>query len=938
MICTDDGEDALTCDNLFTPWGKWKSINWYHPLVCHMIDIANVAIKLYRHCQAKLRGQGPSMPEEWFGFLIGLHDLGKASPAFQLHTSFSSIEHKTVRDRLTKAGLPCPGLRDPQAHGAITATVLPEILTRLYGFPPEASRLFARITGAHHGRFATSPDLQRVKRAGASATGDRAWQELRITIADALAKIVGAPKCPPPIPDEATAVALAGFVSVADWIGSMENYFQYAVEPGTDPGTLALDTYAAKSAQHAEEAVRELRWLADADVSSATSFESLFPDIDPNPLQRATIDAASGLSEPALFIVEAPMGEGKTEAAMYLAQHFAARVGQHGCYFALPTQATSNQMFSRVRAFLEKARVGEVNLQLLHGHAALSAEFQTLLEKAGEDRPSGIYGGSGSDSENDELKSTVVAAEWFTYRKRGLLAPFGVGTVDQALMAVLQTRHYFVRLFGLAGKTVVIDEVHAYDAYMTTLMERLLKWLASLGSSVVLLSATLPSARREALAKAYMEGLGYKERGLGASSCPPYPRLMWVNARGQNQRGISVSERSRHSIALEWCEPASLGERLASMLDGGGCVAVICNTVDRAQAVYLSLKRFFPKTADDGEPELMLFHARYPFEQRDRREKHALARFGKRGTFVDFGEGNVREVKRPNRAVIVATQVLEQSLDLDFDLMVTEFAPVDLLLQRAGRLHRHERARPENLAAPRMLLLRPELRDGIPDFGGGTEAVYDGHILLRSWIAIADRKFVDVPRDVEKLIEFVYGKNVVCPENASESLRKVWTDSESNLRAERDKYETVARQNRIPAPDDESLFEENVGLDEDNPDLHFTLRALTRLSEGPAVSVVALGADALASFDPERKPSREETIAFLQREVRITHRSLAPALLKDESRRPRGWLRSPLLRHHRVLRLDASGRERIGDFEVLVDSELGVVISHVGERGDGNEF
>ncbi len=927
----------MTCEKLLTPWGKWKSIDSYHPLVCHMIDVAHVAITLYRHCQAKFKAQASSMPEGWFGFLIGLHDLGKASPAFQLHTSFSPPEHKTVRDRLTKAGLSCPRLRAPQAHGAITATVLPEILTERYGFSPEASRLFARISGAHHGRFATSSDLQGVKKAGASAIGNTAWQDLRTAIAGVLAKIVGVPERPPPIPDGATAIALAGFVSVADWIGSMENYFPYAVVPGTDPGTLAPDRYAVESARHAECAVRELGWLADAAVSSATNFESLFLHIAPNALQCATIEMASDLSGPALFIVEAPMGEGKTEAAMYLAQHFATRVGQHGCYFALPTQATSNQMFSRVRVFLEKARVGEVNLQLLHGHAALSAEFQTLLAKAEANRPSRIYGEAESDSENNVLASTVVAAEWFTYRKRGLLAPFGVGTVDQALMAVLQTRHYFVRLFGLAGKTVVIDEVHAYDAYMATLMERLLKWLASLGSSVVLLSATLPSVRREALARAYMEGLGHEERALAASSCPPYPRLMWVNAHGRNARGISVSERSRRRIALEWFDPVSLGEWLASILDGGGCVAVICNTVDRAQEVYRSLKRFFPNAADDGEPELMLFHARYPFEQRDLREKRALVRFGKEGASVDLGEGNVREVKRPNRAVIVATQVIEQSLDLDFDLMVSEFAPVDLLLQRAGRLHRHERARPKHLAAPRMLLLTPGLRDGVPDFGGGTEAVYDRHILLRSWIAIADCKFVDVPGDVEQLIEFVYGENVACPENASESLRKVWTESESNLRAERRKYETAAKKNRIPAPDDESLFEENASLDEDNPDVHPTLQALTRLSEGPAVSVVALEADAL-SFDPDREPSRDETIAFLRCEVRITHRSLAPALLKDESRRPRGWRRSPLLSHHRLLRLDASGRERVGDFEVLLDPELGVVISRIGEKGDANEF
>jgi CRISPR-associated endonuclease/helicase Cas3 len=867
------------------------------------------------------------------GFLAALHDLGKGSPAFQVHPSLAGADVDAIRRRLTDAGLPCPRLRDRRGtsrqvltpHGAITVFVLPDILTDRYKFSPEAAGVFARSVGAHHGRFATSIDLQAVT---SRAAGDGPWHELRLAIVDQLAKVMGAPKRPPSAPDHATAVAIAGFISVADWIGSMERYFPYAILPGFDPEALDFRVYAAESAHRADRAVRELRWLADAALSAATTFESLFPDISPNPLQRAVIDGAPDLREPTLVIVEAPTGEGKTEAAMYLAQHFAARVGQHGCYFALPTQATSNQMFSRVRAFLEKARTGEVNLQLLHGHAALSAEFQTLREKDAYVFPVAVYGDAGPDAAGDEDTSTVVAAEWFTYRKRGLLAPFGVGTVDQALMAVLQTRHYFVRLFGLAGKTVVIDEVHAYDAYMTTLMERLLEWLAALGSSVVLLSATLPSARREALATAYMHGLGLNAQGADSAS---YPRLTWANARGHNAQPISASERSRRRIRLEWLDAALLHDRIATMLANGGCAAVICNTVGRAQEIYRALKPFFCTVADDGEPELMLFHARYPFEQRDFREKGALVRFGKVGARVDLGEGIVLRVKRPGRAVIVATQVIEQSLDLDFDLMVSEFAPVDLLLQRAGRLHRHERARPKNLAVPRMLLIRPQLRDReVPGFGGGTEAVYDRHILLRSFTALYGREFVDVPRDVEGLIEFVYGEKTACPVDASEAVRKAWAESESDLKAKRERYEGLAKENRIPAPGDESLFEKNAGLDEDSPDVHPRLQALTRLSDGPTVSVVVCGADEFASLDPGGEPSRDEAIALLRREVRIAHRGIASALLSDASFRPRGWHRSPLLRHHRLVRLDSTGRALIGGFEIALDGELGLVFEKAG--------
>jgi CRISPR-associated endonuclease/helicase Cas3 len=905
-----------------------------------MLDVARVAERIClaqgTSASALLKRYGLADPDNlrWVALLAALHDLGKASPAFQLHPSFSPAELDVVRERLAKAGLWMPRVRDSDTpHGTITATVLPEILVDRYGFSPEAAEIFSRAAGAHHGVFATSKELDRVD---SRAIGDRSWRDLRRTLVEELARIVDVPNRQPPMPDAAGAVAFSGLLAVADWIGSMKEYFRYAVLAGSEPGGLDLFTYAEQSTQRAEQAVNELGWMAQGSVSNATGFESLFPNIVANPLQKAAIAAASDLSDPALVIIEAPMGEGKTEAAMYLAQHFAARLGQEGCYFALPTQATSNQMFTRVREFLETARAGAVNLLLLHGHAALSAEMEVLRQRAAECFPSAIYGDAGAGQDRTD-SSTVVTAQWFTYRKRGLLAPFGVGTVDQTLMAVLQTRHYFVRLFGLTGKTVIIDEVHAYDAYMTTLIERLLQWLGSLGASVVLLSATLPSARRDAFAQAYVSGLG-ADRSIGPS--PPYPRLIWVSARSRGGRTITVSERSRRRIGLEWLDAQSVGERLASLLVDGGCAAVICNTVARAQEVYRSLKPLFPAVAEDGEPELMLFHARYPFEERDRREKLALVRFGKEGASVDFGDGIGRTVARPARAVIVATQVIEQSLDLDFDVMVSEFAPVDLILQRAGRLHRHQRTRSAGLRSARMFLIRPELSDGsVPRFGSGTEAVYDRHILLRSWLALEGRQYVDVPEDVEGLIEFVYAHDMACPDGTPKELSEAWAESWAKLVARRERYEQLARKNRITGPHDENVLEQDAGLEEDNPEVHSSLQALTRLSDGPEVAVILLKEDEVQALDLNRGPGREEAITLLRREVRITHRAVAPALLADQARRPPGWRRSPFLRYHRLLRLDTWGRETIGNFGVVNEPELGIVISRVtGEEEVDNEL
>ena len=252
-----------------------------------------------------------------------------------------------------------------------------------------------------------------------------------------------------------------------------------------------------------------------------------------------------------------------------------------------------------------------------------------------------------------------------------------------------------MRLFGLAGKTVIIDEVHAYDAYMMKLMERLLEWLAALGCGVVLLSATLPNKKRHDLVKAFAAGL---RRNEPKREDKLYPRLTWVSRTYSGVEHFPASTQFSRTILYEWVNGAlptatsqvfTLGVRLQKALADGGCAAVICNTVSRAQEVFRALKPFFSgQDVDDGQHELNLFHARFLYDDREQREGQALRRFGK---------PNDPKVKRPRRAVLVATQVIEQSLDLDFDLMVTEMAPVDLILQRAGRLHRHNRPRPERL-------------------------------------------------------------------------------------------------------------------------------------------------------------------------------------------------------------------------------------------------
>jgi CRISPR-associated endonuclease/helicase Cas3 len=879
-----------------------------HPLLCHLIDVWAVARELWgcslgrslrRYASACL-GLDEEPAGRWVAFWAGLHDIGKASPAFQARCSGT-------------------GARPSPSHGLITAEVVGSLL-KARGWPAPWAVGVSAALGAHHGILPTAADLESLTR---DDLGRGSWAELRKALIDEFCRLSFPGGLTPPRRDPTAAflTLLAGLVSVADWIGSNEEFFPYAGQ------AVDLDSYARAAQGKARQALLCLGWTGWQPPAAPADMATLFEAVrlhGPRPLQAAIVDLADVLDGPGLVLIEAPMGEGKTEAAMYLADHWAATRGQRGCYFALPTEATSNQMFGRVRDFLAgRYPEAQVNLQLLHGHASLSAEFEVLRERGARlFAPSNIEaeGGHGRDS----APGDVLAAEWFTYRKRGLLAPFGVGTVDQALLAVLKTRHFFVRLFGLAGKTIILDEVHAYDAYMTTLLERLLEWLAALGCSVVVLSATLPRRRHRALRDAYARGLGLEPEQVPPASS--YPRISWATRSSLGDSHVEASPQTAKTVRLGWLPAAvaELGPRLAAALAGGGCAAVICSTVGRAQELYRSLKAYFPVVdAGDGQPELDLFHARYPFEQRAEREQRALTRFGK---------PDDPRVERPHRAVLVATQVIEQSLDLDFDLIVTELAPVDLVLQRAGRLQRHQRPRPPGLEVPTLWVVSPEMDGPLPRFGA-SEGVYAPHLLLRSWLALKERTALRVPEDVETLVEAVY-QDGQPPEGLDEVVRELWLRTWEELQRKMALYEAEAAARYVLPPYDDAILEDRpAGLEEDEPDVHPSLQALTRLSPPSVPLVLLYGSEEAAALDPtgaepvdlRTAPDNATACRLLGRSLRLSHRQVAPWLLANALRPPK-WNRSPLLRHHCVVFLDEGGLAEAGSRRLRLDPEEGLII------------
>ena len=905
-------EHALAC------WAKLSTDEkppTYHPLLCHMIDVAMVALEMWRRTRSpryrcemtKALGFGKDEDTAglWCAFLAGLHDLGKASPAFQLQVGRVRQE---VKERLLASSLWVPkvyGLRHA-LHGTITSATLPGILKTTFGLDDQTSaHRVGVIVGGHHGTFPTSLQIGKVS---SIDIGKDDWDKHRHALVEHLAAAVGVPSDKLPCRfSNATALTLAGFVSVADWIGSNQDFFPCTSHP------LSVAAYTHDATLQARKALDKLGWLMNPPQHEVRGFAELFPHLlTPNDLQNFVGSLAPKLQGQGMVIIEVPMGEGKTEAALYLADCWTSSSGHSGTYFALPTQATSNQMFGRVRHFLEdRYKDHQVQLQLLHGHAALSSEFKVLRYKSGHllaPQYSGVEDGG---------DHAVLASEWFTHRKRGLLAPFGVGTIDQALLAALQTKHSFVRLFGLAHKTVIVDEVHAYDAYMTTLLERLLEWLGALGSSVVLLSATLPKNQRQALFEAYTRGLGHQPKD--SISWANYPRVSWVTGNSEtSSRMVQVSPRGKKEVLLGRTDGSTnhLCELLSRALEQGGCAAVVCNTVRRAQEIYSALKSYFLGT-DEGALELDILHSQYLFQDREEREQRALSRFGK---------PNDPGVRRPHRAVLVATQVIEQSLDLDFDMMVSDMAPADLLLQRIGRLHRHERPRPLGLARPQLIVCEPYIDNAVPQFEPGTSAIYSPHILLRSWLTLRERHTICVPDDVETIISDVYDDQQ--SSDLSNPLREEWERSKKVLERDRIEYQHKARLNSILPPTDpteEILEQSNRELEEANPEMHETLQALTRLSH-KTVPVILV---------KEQERQHLDTLGIekiLRRSVSISHGGVVTTLLSN-GQAPDHWHRNPLLRHHHLIVLNNEGEAIIGTYIMCLDPELGVRISKWGKAG-----
>lgn len=697
-----------------------------HGLLAHLLDVAAVVETLLamepdttRQWAAKALGLDVAHVARWVAAIAGLHDFGKAIPGFQ-----AKWAEGMQADQARGFGFPSQACAVDR-HDLATSALLVEALDGQQLAQTKWLRHVVQAISAHHGYHFLPDEVSRGTPFGEPAL----WRQARGELLTCYWQLLAPPGQPSLKKLSLAAVNwLAGLTSTADWIASNPEWFALG-QRGFDD----LHAYHEDAQRLAREALRQIGWHAyhpllttPMDVDALVARIVGRPDLSARPLQQAGDRLLQVSSGPSLLLVEAPMGEGKTELAFLAHLRLQAANGHRGLYVALPTQATGNALFSRAETFLRAFTDQPLDLQLVHGGAAMSDEARRL-------RDVHLHG------VNENADDTLSASAWFSQRKRPLLSPYGVGTVDQALFATLNVKHHFVHLWGLANRVVVLDEVHAYDTYTSGLIDALLGWLKALGCSVVLMSATLPSVRRAELLRAW---------GVAGDDVPEYayPRLLLADDHGV--KGEHFKTRNLAPIHL-----AGLGEGLDEMVDtaiglleGGGCGALIVNTVDRAQTLFTRLREQLGESVP-----LLLFHARFPADERAEREKQLLNSFGPKGV-------------RPTRALLIGTQVLQESLDYDVDFMISDLAPVDLLLQRAGRLHRHERERPTQHAQAclRVAGLRresvPELKDTAWGF------VYDPYILLRTWALLRDEHTLQLPGDIDRLVQAVYSDDQLPPD------------------------------------------------------------------------------------------------------------------------------------------------------------------------------
>jgi len=931
-----------------TLWAK-KSINsdtgellWLS-LVDHLKDCAEVAKLLWDEWlpeatrEAIRRGierkNGEQVDGDFarqlFVFLAACHDLGKASPVFQArkgiyHQRGVNIELQRKLDEHLHGQLKGAGLdmeKDYQSKSYTRHELVTYAILKKHGFNDD----LAGILASHHGKppsILLTNDIQdRLNcccHCGFNKT-QQSWQDVQehlLNNALSTANFSSINELRNLKIKKFTQVLLSALVIMADWIASDDKKFRL----------LSLDGHVIAHKERAKQAWGTLdlkpHWKPPErgnwdDIYCERFISNTESEFKPRPLQETLIQTLQhDCLTPGIVVIEAAMGEGKTEAALAAAEMLACKKGCGGIYFALPSQATSNAMFKRIEDWLKEASTDAHSILLAHGKADFHEDYRRLKFKL-------------SSVNIDDEDGNVVVHEWFSARKKTMLADFVVGTIDQLLLAGLKQKHVMLRHLGLANKIVIIDECHAYDTYMMSYLEMALNWLGAYKTPVIVLSATLPKARRKRLIEAWLN----PKKPLPASSwadSEAYPLISYTDGDVIKSKAV-LSETSTREVEIrliaesdDIAETDKIVKQIAEILSDGGYAGIILNTVKRAQHFFNEFKRRFP------EIECILLHSRFISPDRAKKENELRERLGPSGT------------PRSKPLIVVGTQVLEQSLDIDFDVLVTDLAPMDLVLQRIGRLHRHKRnhQRSSKLASAICYILRA----GDEDLEEGAKSIYGEYFLMRTRALLQTKTQLLLPDDIPFLVQRTYeDADILLPEEQQEAYKRA--KIEANNREEEQKSNARTYQIKEPMRTDQKLlnwledFVDNTGKrgeaavrqGEDSIEVIVVEKTASGLRLLPWIGEEFGKSDIPTDVEPEDLLARTLASCMVRLPTKLTGSWIIDDVIKslEKSCQWLGvWMRSPWLKGELFLFVEREGNDYVAElagYRLYYSRELGLV-------------
>lgn len=486
--------------------------------------------------------------------------------------------------------------------------------------------------------------------------------------------------------------AILGIMITSDWIASNNYVFDNQSYENIDEFLESRKTQALRFLNN-EGLIRQ-------QIPVMQNFMSAF-GFNGRPVQN-DVEKIVHKNDIKCMLIESDCGSGKTEAALYAAAVLGNRSGLSGIYMGLPTGVSAEAIQDRVDEFLTSR--GMRNTKLYTSKSML-------------------------------LREPDKQPVWTDMSRQRLLASSAVGTVDQVMTAARLVRFESVRMDGLASKVLIIDEIHAYDAYMLAVIKDLLKICGELDVPVIMLSATLPISTKNDLLGVLGDGDIELHNG--------YPVISYVTKDGRVHEHVSRQYMPDKKISCELLPILNDNDKIAryavDAVKDGGCECVIMNTVADAICVYDKIKK-----NKKNDCKIILYHSRMTINARDKTSRKILAMCGKDRT------------KRPERVIIVGTQVLEQSLDIDVDYMIAAICPIDLLFQRIGRYHRHGdegTIREHVVVANTVQVLIPATLSSY----GGTEYVYEKCYLDATIDAIREHNgHLLIPSGMPDMINYVY--------------------------------------------------------------------------------------------------------------------------------------------------------------------------------------